>query len=175
MDNLHDIVLKAVDDLTNSVKPRHEEEDRLRLQMGRSISLTDNLGLVRARVVVHNSMANDITSQKLLVEAAVSKYEQQHKLEEKTQGLVTTFFHFIKTLESDCGKIRQDIQACESVITRTDALDKRKQDLNQEETQVTAEIQEMKTKDNQRKNMLQLAWNVMSHEISTFQEQEHAH
>lgn len=163
MENLRDTVKKAVDDLNRALKPLQEQDDMIKLQMDQDINLAENLAHLGARDALTGPRMEAISSQKDLVEAAASKGEPA----DEAKDLVTAFFYLIKTLQSDCRKTREYIQEWDEILNAIDSIQKQRQHLNQEESKRARQILEMKVKEDSRKDLLKLAWNVMSEEISS--------
>lgn len=168
MDNLHDVIMKAAVDLIQALHPLQEEDDRIKLQMNQDINLAENLAHLAAREALIQPRMEVISSQKDLVETAASQCEP----EGKTKELVTAFFYLIKTLQSDCRKIREDIQEWDEIFNAIHSLHRQKQDLDQKQSEKTNQILEMKVKDDRRRDLLELAWNVMSEEIRSSHQEE---
>lgn len=168
MDDLRDIVSKAAVDLDKALQPLKEQDDRIKQQMDQDINLAQNLAHLKARDALVQPRMEAISSQKDLVEAAAAKCEP----EGKTKELVTAFFYLVKTLQSDCRKLREDIKEWDEILNAIDYLQKEKQHLSQEESKRAKEILEMKVKEDKRKDLLKLAWNVMSEEIQSSRKEE---
>ena len=170
MDNLRGIIMKAVSNLTLVLGPLHEQDDRIKLQIDQSISLADGLAHLGARDALIQPQIEAISSQKDLVEAAAAKCEPEGKDKE----LVTAFFYLVKTLQSDCRKTREDIQAWDEILNAVDSLDNQKQKLNQEEAKRIQQILGMKAKDDRQKDLLRLALSVMSEELRSSHQGENS-
>lgn len=153
MDNLHKVVEKAAIDLNKVLQPLQEQDDRIKLQMDQDINLGQNLAYLEAQNALIQPRMDAISRQKELVEAAASECEPDGK----TKELVTAFFYLVKTLQSDCRKLREDIQKWDEIFNAVDSLQKQKQQLIKKECDRAEEILEMKVKDDQRKNLLKLA------------------
>lgn len=168
MDNLRDVIMQAAVDLIRALHPLQEEDDSIKLQMNEDINLAENLAHLAAREALIQPRMEAISSQKDLVETAASQYEP----EGKTKELVTAFFYLVKTLQSDCRKIREDIQEWDEIFNSIHSLHRQKQDLDQKQSEKANQILEMKVKDDRRRDLLELAWNVMSEEIRSSHQEE---
>lgn len=155
--------MRAVGDLNDALTPLQEQDDIIKLQMEHNINLAENLAHLGARDALIGPRMEAIYNQKGLVEAAASKCEPEGKAKE----LVTAFFYLIKTLQSDCRKTREYIQEWDEILNAIDALQQQKQNLDQEESKRGQQILAMKVKEDSRKDLLKLAWSVMSEEISS--------
>ncbi|KAK7701858.1 hypothetical protein SLS64_009992 [Diaporthe eres] len=94
--------------------------------------------------------------------------------EGKTKDLVIAFFYLVKTLQSDCRKLGEDFRKWDEIFNEIDALRKQKEQLFKREGDSTEEILQLKVKDDMRKDLLKLAWNVMSDEIKSSRKESSA-
>lgn len=170
MDKLHGIVSKAAVDLDQALQPLKEQDDMIKQQMDQDVNLAENLAHLKARDALIQPRMEAISRHKDLVEAAAAKCEPDGK----TKELVTAFFYLVKTLQSDCRKLREDIQEWDEILNAIDYLQKEKQRLSQEESKRATEILEMKVKEDKQKDLLKLAWNVMSEEIQCSRQEENS-
>ncbi|KAG6367698.1 hypothetical protein INS49_001893 [Diaporthe citri] len=163
MNNLREIVEKGAIDLNKVLQPLQEQDDRIRQQMDQNSNVVENLAHLGARDALIQPRKEEISRQKELVEAATSKCEP----EGKTKELVIAFFYLVHTLQSDCRKLGEDILKWDGIFNAIDSLEKQKKQLIKEECDRAEEILEMKVKDDRRKDLLKLAWNVMADEIKS--------
>lgn len=170
MDNLRDVVMKAAIDLEEALQPLQEQVDRIKLQINVNNNLAENLAHLGALDALIQPRMEAISRQKELVDAATSKCEP----EGKTKELVIAFSYLVKTLQSDCRKLGEDIPKWDEIFNAIDALRKQKEQLFKREGDSTEEILQMKVKDDMRKDLLKLAWNVMCDEIESSQEESSA-
>lgn len=168
MGNLRDIIMKAVSDLNMVLKPLQEQDDRINLLFEQSTTFADGIAHLGARDALIDPQIEAITSQKNLVEAAVAKEDPEGKDKE----LVTTFFFLVKTLQSDCRKTREHIQAWDETLNELDSLDQRMQNITQDEAKIKQQVLDMKAKNDKKKDLLRLAWSVMSEEIGASRQEQ---
>lgn len=168
MANLHDTVVKAVGNLKTVLHPLQEQDDRIRVQMNKDINLAQNLNHLGSRKALIQPRMETISHHKNSVEAAASKCEPDGR----TKELLTAFFYLVKTLQSDCRKLEEEIQEWDKILNAVDSLHKEKQNLHAEESKRAKEILEMKVKEDKREDLLKLAWSVMSEEMRSIREEE---
>lgn len=170
MDNLRDVVMKAVIELQQALQPLQEQDNRISLQMNHDNNLAENLAHLGALDALIQPRMEAISRQKELVDAATSEREP----EGKTKDLVIAFFYLVKTLQSDCRKLGEDMQKWDEIFNEIDTLRKQKEQLFKREGDSTEEILQLKVKDDMRKDLLKLAWNVMSDEIKSSRKESSA-
>lgn len=129
--------------------------------MDKDKALAQNLALLGARDALIQPRLEMITTQKDLVEAAVSKCEP----EGSTKELVTAFFYLVKTLQSDCRKLREELEEWNNILSAVDLLQTEKQGLQEEESKRAKEMLELGIKGDRRRDLLKLAWSVMLEEM----------
>ncbi|KAK7714400.1 hypothetical protein SLS63_011802 [Diaporthe eres] len=166
MDNLRDVVMKAVIELQQALQPLQEQDNRISLQMNHDNNLAENLAHLGALDALIQPRMEAISRQKELVDAATSGG--------KTKDLVIAFFYLVKTLQSDCRKLGEDFRKWDEIFNEIDALRKQKEQLFKREGDSTEEILQLKVKDDMRKDLLKLAWNVMSDEIKSSRKESSA-
>lgn len=161
MDDLRKIVMIAVGDLHKVLMPLQGQDDIIRPKMNQNKHLAENLAHLETRDHLIQPRMDEIARQKDLVEAAVSSCEP----EGETKDLVTAFFRLVEALQSDCDKIRKDLQEWDEIFHAIDSLEKRKRDLQEEELAKAKEILDMKAKDEERSSLLDSAWDAIAQEM----------